>query len=134
MAPVLYSFPMYFRLRKRQRSWLTALVACFMLAASQLALAGYACPQMDGMQGMSQAGKLCCHPAHDSSSPLCAKHCHPDAQSNDAHSPVFMALLPAALSWAPAAQAHPERLLLARIDPGHCTAPPLAIQFCRFRE
>ncbi|MHB1233750.1 MAG: hypothetical protein ACYCZQ_14385 [Burkholderiales bacterium] len=133
MAPVLYSFPMYFRLRKRQRSWLTALVACFMLAASQWALAGYACPQMDAMQGMSQAGKPC-HPANDSSAPLCAKHCHPDAQSNDAHSPVFMALLPAALGWTPAAQAHPERLLLARIDPGHCTAPPLAIQFCRFRK
>ena len=120
---------MNWRLHKKNRSWLTALMMCLLVFTSQFALASYICPQENGAQKMSMP----CHSSDESQSPLCAKHCHPEDQTSDAHVPVFIALLPPALSWR-LPESTPTPLRLAELSSCPATGPPFTIQFCRFRE
>jgi hypothetical protein len=120
---------MNWRLHKKNRFWRTALTMCLLIFTSQFALASYICPQQSGAQKMSAP----CHSSNESPSPLCAKHCYPQDQTSDAHFPVFIALLPPALTWRLPEHA-PIPLMIADMASSPATGPPLAIQFCRFRE
>jgi hypothetical protein len=123
---------MNWRLNRKNRTWLTALTLCVLIFTSQFALASYICPQDSVAQPTCDMSKMDA-PSDTPHSPLCTKHCYPDDQSSDAHAPLFIALLPTALTWR---LPEPTPIALAVADSvcSPATGPPLAIQFCRFRE
>ena len=123
---------MNWRLHTKNRSWLTAVTMCFLIFTSQFALASYICPQESAAQQACPMGKSD-QSSNPSPSALCTKHCYPEAQTSDAHFPVFIALLPPALTWRLPEHA-PIPLIVADIASCPATGPPIAIQFCRFRE
>ena len=123
---------MNWRLHTKNRSWLTAVTMCFLIFTSQFALASYICPQESAAQQACPMDKSD-QSSNPSPSALCTKHCYPEAQTSDAHFPVFIALLPPALTWRLPEHA-PIPLIVADIASCPATGPPIAIQFCRFRE
>ena len=114
----------------RSRS-LTAWIAIAMLLFAQLAVSAFAC---DGPMPTSAVAMSGCGDAGMDGSPLCQKHCNPEAQSQ---APLAFVALPFIPSFI--ATTEPPRVIL----PGegappsallHATSPPIPISYCRLRD
>lgn len=114
----------------RSRS-LTAWIAIAMLLFAQLAVSAFAC---DLPMPASAAQVPDCGDAGMDGSPLCQKHCNPEAQSQAPHAFVALPFVPSFIVPAEPPRVHlpgegaPPRALL------HATSPPIPISYCRLRD
>lgn len=128
----------------RHKRFLTALITLFSLLFAQLAVAAYACPQLEPVQPVlvamaddNMAGPEC-EPRDKQSASLCDAHDKTGTQSMDS------------VGQPPVAPFVPQRLLIALVAVDHSfppgtavptaflesagIAPPIAIRHCCFRN
>jgi hypothetical protein len=120
---------------------IAAIIMLFSLLFAQLAVSAYACPALDRSRAVEAASMAsmpgCTGMSMDKSSPaLCDAHCDTGHQSADtAGTPAVQPFVPCNLEVVlPRIERSPLSLVssLESIPLTRTTAPPLAIQHCRF--